>query len=193
MSILLDLAIIKSLSNEFEKIATDAGTRATLAGKLGKGQTYLPGGELPSTSPTQTNFVPKIASQKVRESLKNFYEKARDPALSALGGAGIGVVAGNVITGGRLGNFNHLSRFGLRASAAIGAGVGLADHYGRSHIKKAILPKQKQANFISSAFTPARQLSEGARTGEFEKLIHHGGRLHPPKYGKKFPLVSEMP
>ena len=193
MRLPLDLDIVKSLSDEFKKISSDAGTRATLAGKLGKGQTYLPGGELPSTSPTQTNFVPKIASQEARDTIKKYYEKARGPAISALGGAGLGVVMGNVITGGRLGNFNNLSRLGLRASAAIGAGVGLADHYGRSHLKKALMPKEKQANFISSTFTPARQLTEGVRTGGFEKLIHQGGRLRPPKYGKKFPLVSEMP
>lgn len=186
----------------------DAGARATLAGKTGKGQTYLPGGELPSNSPTQTNFVPKLASEdSIGEQTRDLYIKGREPALAALKGAGGALLAGNLITAGRLGRHSGLARFGLRGFGLSGAGIGLADYYGRgkheedaakvqnriNHRKAALPTTVKTANFISSAFTPARQLSEGLHTGSFEKIIHNGGRLRPPKVGKKFTFPGETP
>lgn len=203
MQLPLDLNSFRALSREFIKISMDAGARATLAGKTGQGQTYLPGGELPSNSPTQTNFVPKIASNEdFQDRASALYSKARNPAISALKGAGGGLVVGNLITGGRLGSLSGLSRLGLRAFGSVGAGVGLADYYaqgkhraGETH-RKASMPasdKLKTANFLSSTFTPARQLSEGLHTGSFEKLIHRGGRLKPPKVGNTFTFPGETP
>lgn len=204
----LELSSLKSLSHELIKISMDAGARATLAGKTGQGQTYLPGGELPSNSPTQTNFVPKLASEDdLGEQARDFYIKNRGPAVAALKGAGGALLAGNLITGGRLGGHSGLARFGLRGFGLTGAGVGLADYYGqgkheeaavkvqnRINHRKASLPTAvKTANFISSTFTPARQLSEGLHTGSFEKIIHSGGRLRPPKVGQKFTFPGEMP
>lgn len=203
----LEIRTLKALSNELIKISMDAGTRATLAGKTGQGQTYFPGGELPSNSPAQTNFVPKIASEDdITEKARDFYIKARGPAISALKGAGGTLLAGNLITGGRLGRHSGLSRFGLRSFGALGAGIGLADYYGqgkhhddaskvenRIARRKAVIPTEKTANFISSAFSPARQLSEGLHTGSFEKIIHTGGRLRPPKVGQKFTFPGETP
>lgn len=195
----LELDVLKSLTNEFEKISMDAGARATLAGKTGRGQTYLPGGELPSNDPTQTNFLPKIAQDDLREKARDLYIRARGPTSSALKGATAGAVLGNVLTGGRLGMRTGLTRFGLRASAATGAGIGLADYFahgghiddaskiqGRIARRKAVIPSEKIANFLSSTFTPARQLSEGLHTGSFEKIIHKGGHLKPATVGRRF-------
>jgi len=207
MRLPLELDSVKALAREFVKISMDAGARATLAGKTGQGHTYLPGGELPSNSPTQTNFVPKLAEDDMSERARDLYIKARGPGYSALRGAGGALLAGNLITGGRLGRHSGLARLGLRGFGALGAGIGLADYYGRgkhhedaakvqsriSHRKAALPEATKTANFISSAFTPARQLSEGLHTGSFEKLIHTGGRLRPPKVGQKFTFPGETP
>lgn len=195
-----------SFSDELTKISMDAGGRATLAGKMGQGRDYLPGGELPSNDPTQTNFLPKMADiGETQEKARDFYIKARGPGMSALKGAGGGLLIGNLITGGRLGGHSGLARLGLRGFGAIGAGVGAADYYAQgqhhddakkietrvSSRRKATLPQEKTANFISSTFTPARQFSESLQTGSFKKMIHGGGRLRPPQVGQKFNFPGE--
>lgn len=196
----LDIEIFRHFSDELIKIAEDAGCRATLAGKTGQGQTYLVGGELPSNGPTQTNFVPKIAEssepnlkQKALDTAVKIREKAQDPVVHALGGAGGGILAGQILTGGRLGSQSGLARLGFRGAAAIGAGLGLATHYGSQHLdehkRKATMPKLKTAG-LATSFSPARKLSAGVQTGSFKNIVHSGGSLQPATVGQKFHVPS---
>ncbi len=193
MHLPLDLDSLKSLSDELTKIATDAGTRAALAAKQGKANDYLVGGQLPSNTPTETNFMPKIGETDFRAKAHDFAEKHKGEAVSAAKGAGGAILLGQLLTGGRLGRHSGIARLGYRGFGGIGAGLGIADYHASKHTssKKAVLPKSKTANMISSAFTPARQLSEGVQTGSFKKMIHAGGRLRPVRVGQKFELPSE--
>lgn len=185
----LDMTSLRSFADELLKIASmDAGTRAALAGKLGKARDYFPGGELPSNAPGQTNFEPKLAS--MAEKFVELRDKAEEPTVTALKGAGGGILAGQLLTGGRLGNHSGLARLGYRGAGAIGAGLALADHYVSDHVRRrASMPKT--ANVNSATFTPARQLSAGVQTDSFEHKIHNeGAKLHPPKVGQKFNFPS---
>jgi len=202
----LGLDVLRFFSDELVKISDDAGTRATLAGKTGQGQTYLVGGELPSNSPTQTNFVPKIAEEfkpkieefkaqetadrkkKVIDFLRNARDKGEGPTVAALTGAGGGILAGQLITGGRLGGLTGATRLGYRGFGAIGAGLGLAKHLGTKHLdnkgkKKATMPKTAG---LATNFSPARKLSSGMQTGSFKNIVHSSGSLQPSTVGQKF-------
>lgn len=187
----LGIDVLRCFTDEFTKISMDAGARATLAGKTGQGQTYLPGGELPSNSPGQTNFVPKIAEldrkQKALEFVSNVRSKAEGPTIAALKGAGGGILIGQLLTGARLGGHSGLARLGFRGFGALGAGAGLAEHLGSKHLgesrKKATLPENTKT---AGVFTPARQLSAAVQTGSFKNIVHAGATLQPPKVGQKF-------
>lgn len=190
----LGIDTLRCFSDELTKISMDAGARATLAGKTGQGQTYLVGGELPSNSPTQTNFVPKIAEdtkQKILDFTQRVREKAEGPTVAALTGAGGGILAGQLITGGRLGGLTGTTRLGYRGAGAIGAALGLAKHYGSKHLdereerKKATMPKTAG---LATTFSPARKLSAGVQTGSFKNIVHSGGSLQPSTVGQKFNL-----
>ncbi len=195
--------MMHSFSDEFVKIAMDAGARATLAAKMGKSKDYLQGGELPSNGPSEVSFIPKLGEEgNFKEKARDLYLHARAPGHAALKGALPGVFLGNFLTGGRLGGSSWKTRMGLRGFAAVGAGAGLADYYlsgdhkdnqkmigDRKSKRKATMPEPalaKTANLVSETFTPARQLSQGVQTGSFKEMVHAGGHLRPLKVGQKF-------
>jgi hypothetical protein len=199
---IIPTAIFNSFSDEMRKIAGDAGTRATMAAKLGLGQKYLPGGELPSNAPGETNFEPKLAEKSFKEKMVNLYHRAKGPVGAAIHGAVPAIFLGQMLTGARLGRDSAITRLGYRGFGGLGAGVALADYYSKDknrHPKreerKAILPDptlepEKVAGVISS-FTPARQLSANVQTGSFKNIVHAGSQLRPPKVGQKFNFPSE--
>jgi len=142
------------------------------------GTDYLPGGQLPSNDPGETNFEPKIAS-KVDEA----YKKYREPGKHALKGAIPGALLGNILGSAKMG------KNPLRAGALVGAGLGLTDWIASGKAQKW---KKKHAMIGSQTFTPGRALSQSRSVGSFQdKVIHKGDRLRPLKLGQKFGLPSE--
>lgn len=205
----MDLPTYISFGDELVKIA-DAGIRANMAARNGAvvGTDYLPGGELESNDPSQTNFVPKLAgkgettegkfdSKKLKKKFHKAYNKHREPAGAALRGGFGGAFLGQMLTGGRLGGKGLAARMGLRGFGALGAGAGLADHYAqgkkgrrRRRRRRSVL-LDKTAGMPSGTFTPARQLQRGTHTGSFERVVHKGGVLRPPTVGQKFKFPSD--
>jgi hypothetical protein len=179
----MELISYRSFGDELQKISAvslDADTRANMAARKGAqiGVNYLPGGELPSNDPAQTNFVPKIAS-----TVDETYKKYREPGKHALKGAIPGALLGNILGPTKMG------KNPLRAGALIGAGLGLTDWIASGKARKW---KKKHAMIGSQTFTPGRALSQSRAVGSFQdKVIHKGDRLRPLKLGQKFGLPSE--
>jgi len=138
-----------------------------------------------------------VDTKELKKRFHKGYNKYREPTGAALRGGFGGAFLGQMLTGGRLGGKGLAARMGLRGFGALGAGVGLADHYAQG--KKARRRKRglaardssKTAGMPSGTFTPARQLSSGNHTGSFEKIVHKGGILRRPTVGQKFKFPSD--
>jgi len=179
----MDVQAYKAFGDELQKIAAvslDAATRANMAGRHGK--EYLPGGELSSNHPGDTNFVPKIAASDDQQGLKGKFHKgyreARKPAAAAAKGALVGSLLANILTGGRAAGLKYTT------SALIGGGAGIADYMA--------VGKKKTAMTGSGTFTPGRSLAQSRAVGSFQdKVIHKGDRLRPPTMGQRFAIPSD--
>lgn len=199
---MMELALYGAFGDELRKIAgvsLDADTRANMAGRRGlrMGIEFLPGGQLSSNDPKETNFVPKLAAliskdtkKSIKEDLKNArkkfhkgYKKVRDPAASAIAGGAIGTFGSRVLLGGSARGWK-----GYRFPAVIGAGLGVADYIAQGKGHK----KVKTAMMGSGTFTPARSLAQSSAVGSFQdKIVHKGERLRPLKLGQKFTVPGD--
>lgn len=181
----------RSFGDELQKIAgvsLDADTRANMAGRAGlrPGIEYLPGGELPSNDPSQTNFVPKLAEENLENRTYEKYKEYREPAKAALKGGFAGGFLGNLAGG------TKMSKNPIRAGALIGSGIGIADWIASGKARKFISGKAKTAMGGSDTFSPARSLQQSGAVGNFQdKIIHKGSRLRPMKMGQKFSIPSD--
>lgn len=181
------LIAFRSELQKISGVSLDAGTRANMAGRAGlrPGIEYLPGGELPSNDPNQTNFVPKIAASPNDFEHKAYkkYEKIREPIGAALKGGIYGGFVGNLLE-------SATSKNRIRAGALIGGGLSVADWIARGKARK-WAKKTKTAMMGSTTFTPGRSLAQSQAVGSFQdKLIHKGSRLRPMKMGQNFTIPS---
>ena len=189
----MELASYISFRDELVKIASlDADTRATMAARAGlrPGIEFLPGGQLPSNDPGETNFVPKIAGAREIES-KTYkkYKRYREPGAAVMKGALPGAFIANLL------GTNKMGKNPIRAGALIGGGLGLADWAAsgkaRSWVSKPS-SKAKTAMMGSDTFTPGRAKAQSSAVGSFQdKMIHKGSRLRPMKMGQNFSIPSE--
>jgi hypothetical protein len=182
-------------------VSVDADTRNNMAMRH-EVPDFLLEGRLESNDSKETNFFPKLGTkmEKVRDKrdwLQEKYRAARKPGGAALKGGFAGAFLGNMLTGGRLGGENWKTRMGLRGFGALGAGLGLADHYAQKRYKRkkreeraaARAEQAKTAMVGSATFTPGRSLTTGRNTMRFQdKLIHKGDTLRPATMGRKFQI-----
>lgn len=193
---------LQSFREELVKIAAtvDADTRNNMAQRH-ETTDFLLEGRLDANDSKESYYFPKVAISKVdlestREDAQEKYRDARKPASAALKGGLVGTFAGQTLTGGNLGGEGWKKRMGLRGFAAVGAGLGLADHYAQKRYKKEIKKKKDALRYIankkqtktammgSTTFTPGRALTTARNTGSFQdKLIHKGDRLRPATIG----------
>lgn len=189
----MQLGSLIAFRSELQKIAgvsLDAGTRANMAGRAGlrPGVEFLPGGELPSNDPNQTNFVPKIAADDLEHKAYNKYKKLREPGGAALKGGIYGGFVGNLLEGAA-------GKSRVRAGALAGAGIGVADWIARGKARKwatKAKAKVKTAMMGSETFSPGRAKAQSSAVGSFQdKTIHKGSRLRPMKMGQNFAIPSD--
>ena len=115
----------------------------------------------------------KIASKELKmriptnkEDFQKVYSKGREPTAAGIRGGLAGFFLSRVASGKLPG------AAATRAMSALGAGVGVADHYAQA--KK----KSKTAMLAaSSTFTPGRALTQGRATGSFHSKIKHRGDI----------------
>lgn len=185
---LMSLIAFRSELQKIAGVSLDADTRANMAGRAGlrPGVEYLPGGELPSNDPNQTNFVPKIAAAGDLEGQAyKKYKKYREPAGAGLKGALPGAFLGNLIGPEKMG------KNPTRAGALLGAGLGVADWVASGRARK-WADKTKTAMMGSGTFTPGRAKAQSSAVGSFQdKTIHKGSRLRPMKMGQNFAIPSD--
>ncbi len=93
----LGLDVLRCFSDEFTKISMDAGARETLANKLGLGQKYLPGGELPTGESVKISEDTDL-KQKFLGLVHKARTEGKEPGAAALKGAGGGILAGQLLT-----------------------------------------------------------------------------------------------
>lgn len=196
-----------SFRDELVKIAgvsLDAGMRAQVAAKNGlrPGIDYLPGGELPSNDPAQTNFEPKVASRAREIESKTYkkYKRYREPAAAGMRGALPGAFIANLLGSSKMG------KNPTRAGALIGGGLGLADWAaagkarrwaekpGKRRRRKARKAAKAQTKVAmdSATFSPGRAKMQASSVGSFrDSIIHKGSPLRPLKMGQKFTIPGE--
>jgi hypothetical protein len=198
---MMGAALYGAFGDELRKIAgvsLDGETRANMVARAGlrPGIEYLPGGQLPSNDPKETNFVLKIAgTSKFETKSYRKYKKYREPAKATLMGALPGAFVGGLLGSKRMGNNPR------RLGALIGGGLGAADWVasGKARAwsnkyksrKKPEIPKTKAAMIGSQTFTAGRSLMQSNSVGSFQdKMVHKGSRLNPLKVSNKFPVPS---
>ena len=153
----------RAFSTELLKIATevaDAEIRKLLAER--RGEEYLPGGQLPSNTQAEAQYMPKFgfssmtatqfgATSPIGVANKRNpgkYQESRDLAYTGLKGAMGGVGASGL--GHALAGVKEMPTRRLRAAAGIGTGIALADHAIRHHeAKKQLKHQEKQAGIVS--------------------------------------------
>lgn len=205
---------LRSFSTELMKIASeilDADVRMLLAER--RGDEYLPGGQLPSNDPRETNFVPKIAAYMPSRALmasnmmgssinlknehpagkaEKTYLTGRDYLSAGVRGttAGLGALAAaKTLLPEKLEKAmtkNH------KAYGRLASGIGVASMLGdltyrRHKLKQLNAHREKrafvQANPNASFGSPATQLANSRRVGSFE-----AGRIHTVR-----PQLPRMP
>lgn len=182
----MSIYFYRSFATELTKIAmVDSEIRELHADR--KGKEYLVGGQLPSNSPVETGYVPKLASRKIGPpsmgKLQNpstadeggTYHGVRDTALAGLGGAltGSGIVKLHEAIKGK--GYKATGKHHAIA-AGLGATVALADRaFRHKDTIKSLLPfgKAKEAMMGSGTFTPARALQRDKKVGHFEDERNH--------------------
>jgi len=193
----MQVASLIAFRSELQKIAgvsLDADTRANMAGRAGlrPGIDFLPGGEMPSNDPKQTNFVPKTAAVAPDLEHKTYqkYKKLREPGGAALKGGIYGGFIGNLVQGA---TGKNKTRLGALTGAGIGVGDWIASGKARKWATKAkAVDKAKTAMMGSATFTPGRSLAQTQAGGSFQdKTIHKGSRLRPMKLGQNFAIPSD--
>ena len=179
----------RAFATEMTKIAmVDYEVRAKRAEK--RGEEYLYGGRIKDNSVEETNFVPKIASNKASIHVGNLkqdkskdkspYESVRNTALTGMSGMFAGPAFIKLRESIRGGDFKSPGKHHAIA-AGLGAGVALAD---RAYRHRTGQDLTKQAMFSSQTFTPGRQLREGQETRHFHDAdVHTTAKPQPPGLG----------
>ena len=200
-----------AFGDELTKIAMslDADTRNNMAMRH-EVPDFLLEGRLESNDAKETGFIPKIGGQRLdqarnkRDKAQEKYRDLRKPGGAALKGGLTGSFIGQMLTGGRLGGDSVRKRMGLRGFGAVGAGLGLADHYANKRYERAKRKERYEANkakaetpktamvAASQTFTPGRALTTARNTGSFlDGVIHKGAPPQPATQGQKFRLPQE--
>jgi hypothetical protein len=196
----MNLLGVRAFATELLKIALelqDADVRALFAERRGE-KDYLPGGQLLSNAPAETNFLPKLASKRrtgldstnplathldrLRSNTKKpgGYQEARDTALTGLGGALTGASVLRLTEKMRRSQATASPR-GYMAAAGVGAAAGLADRvYRHYRPSSAPAPAGSAATKLAMPLgpvgghgaTPGMKLESSGRVGKFMGGVH---------------------